>query len=71
MKISVCANLAYDFSAEIPDDVKTPEDALAEADFADPVFQELCKVLNKYNVTFDSNIVSVIREDTDEMLYSL
>ena len=71
MRVSVCACLAYDFVTEIPDDVKTPEDALAEADFADPAFQDICKILDSHNLGFDANIVSVVREDTDEVLYTM
>lgn len=69
MKVSVCANLTYDFTAEIPDNVKTPEDALAETDFADPAFQELTQVLTKHGINFNANIVSILKEDTNEELY--
>ena len=71
MKIKVNAKIVYEFTAEITDDITTAEDALCEADFADPVFQEVCRLLDKKNIVYDSDILEVTREDTREILYEL
>ena len=68
MKVSVCAQVTYYYTAEIPDDVT---DIVTAADSEDPIYADithklhLCPAVTDY----DGVIVSVADESTGKLLY--
>ena len=58
MKVSVAVSLTYDYEVDLPDDIDQ-KDIEDYCDLADPAFSELAKVLSKYHLNFDSNILSI------------
>lgn len=73
MKLSISARINYQFNIELPPEFNgaeaTIEDILIYCDITDPVFQEICKVFTKENIEFDADIVSIVDEDTDTIIY--
>lgn len=65
MKVSVCARVTYSYEAEIPDGV----DIESAADSADPVYPRFVTALMNEGLKYDGEIVSIIDEDTEEVLY--
>lgn len=70
MKVSVCANVTYWFETELPDDVAA-YDVVEAADEKDPVYHDLCRVLNGNVSSFEGNILSVINDETNDSLFTL
>ena len=70
MKVSVAAAVYYNYEIEIPDSIKK-EDLLWMCDVQDPVYIDIVKAMLKANLNYDSVTTSIIREDTDEIIYSL
>lgn len=65
MKISVCARVTYNYEVEVPDEV----DVESAADSADPVFPYFVMLLMNKGLKYDGEIVSIVDEDTEEVLY--
>jgi hypothetical protein len=66
MKVSVCARVTYNYEVEIPEMVT---DLPCYADSADPVYFNICKMLAAKGLNYEGDIVSIVDEDTDEVLY--
>lgn len=73
MKVSVCATITYQYEVEIPEDLneESRETIAAYCDDKDPVFSDLCKVLSKNHLNFDGEIISVVDEDSDEVIWEV
>ena len=73
MKVSVCATITYQYEVEIPEDLneESRETITAYCDGEDPVFSDLCKVLFKNHLDFDGEIISVVDEDSDEVIWEV
>lgn len=71
MKISVSARINYQFIIDIPPEQNTeePSEILMYCDMNDPVFHDICNTFAKKNIDFDADIVSIIDEDTDTIIY--
>ena len=64
MKVSVCARITYNYEVEVPDGV----DVESAADSADPVFPCFVMALMDKGLNYDGEIVSIVDEDTEEVL---
>ena len=65
MKVSVCARVTYNYEVEIPDGV----DLESFADSADPVYPRFVMALVNEGLNYEGEIVSIVDEDTEEVLY--
>lgn len=65
MKVSVCARVTYNYEVEIPDGV----DLECYADSADPVYPRFVKALVNEGLNYEGEIISIVDEDTEEVLY--
>lgn len=65
MKVSVCARVTYNYEVEIPDGV----DLECYADSADPVYPRFVKALVNEGLNYEGEIISIVNEDTEEVLY--
>ena len=70
MKVSVNVALYYNYETEIPDDSQR-EDLPWICDIRDPVYIDIVKAMLKANLNYDTETTSIIREDTDEILYNI
>lgn len=70
MKVSVAVALYYNYEAEIPDNT-TKEDLLWACDRKDPVYEDISEALYAESLDYDVKITSIIREDTDEVIYNI
>jgi hypothetical protein len=70
MKVSVNVALYYNYETEIPDDTKE-NDLLWTCDVRDPVYIDIVKAMLKTSLDYDTITTSIIKEDTDEILYSV
>lgn len=70
MKVSVAVALYYNYEAEISDNT-TKEDLLWACDRKDPVYEEIAGVFYDAGLNYDAVTTSIIREYTDEILYSV
>ena len=69
MKVSVAVAVYYNYEVEIPDD--TTKNFLWMCDTNDPVYEDISKILHEAKLNYDAVTTSIIREDTDEIIYSL
>lgn len=71
MKVSVCATVTYQYEVEIPEELNDVDKITITAycDGEDPVFSDLCKVLSKNHLNFDGEIISVVDENSDEVIW--
>ena len=67
MRVSVCARVTYNYEVEIPDGV----DLECFADSADPVYPRFVMALANEGLNYEGEIVSIIDNDTEEVLYAL
>ena len=70
MKVSVAVAVYYNYETEIPDDT-AKEELLWVCDNEDPVYREIAEALHEAKLNYDAVTTSIIREDTDEILYSV
>ena len=70
MKVSVAVALYYNYKTEIPDDTEG-KDLLWKCDVQDPVYIDIVKVMLKANLNYDTETTSILREDTDEIIYNI
>lgn len=70
MKVSVAVALYYNYETEIPDNT-TKEELLWVCDNEDPVYREIIGVLHEARLDCDAVTTSIIKEDTDEIIYSV
>ena len=70
MKVSVACVVYYNYSLEMPDGIDQ-SDLLSECDCNDPVFEDICRLLDKKRIDHDAEITSIIDEATDNVLYTL
>ena len=66
-KVSVGCQVFYTFDIEIPEN---EDDIIGYVDVNDPVYQEMTKVLSKKHLNFEGEIISIIDENTGEVLYN-
>jgi len=67
MKVSVCARVTYNYEVEIPDGINLE----SFADSADPVYPRFVNALIDEELNYEGEIVSIVDEDTEEVLYTL
>jgi hypothetical protein len=70
MKVSVNVALYYNYETEIPDDTKE-KDLLWACDRKDPVYEDILKALYEVRLNYDIKTISIVREDTDEVIYNI
>ena len=70
MKVSVAVAVYYNYETEIPDDT-TKKDLPWICDIRDPVYRDIAGVLHEAKLNYDAETTSIIREDTDEVLYNI
>ena len=71
MKVSVNVAFYYNYETEIPDDI-TKKDLPWECDIRDPVYENIAKVLREAKLkNYDAETTSIVREDTDEVIYNI
>ena len=63
MKVNVRCAITYDYEVNVPDN---EEDILSYCDCEDPIFSDICKVINAHHVNFDAEIVSIVNSETGE-----
>ncbi len=66
MKATVSARVTYIFEVDIPSD---EDDIVGFCDCEDPVYHEICRTFVKHNIDFEGEIVSIIEDETDKVLY--
>ena len=68
--VNVKAKITYDYQVEIPDDKEgcAPVDLATYCDSADPVYFGMCKLMAGI-VQWDGELISIVDEDTDEVLW--
>ena len=71
MKVSVCATITYQYEVEVPEELKDESGMpiTAYCDDKDPVFFDLCKILSKNHLNFDGEIISVVDENSDDIIW--
>jgi len=71
MKASVCCVIQYSYEVDLPDTLDTDDtsDLLNYVDTEDPVYRDLCGVLGEAHLNYQGDTVSIVAEDTDEVLY--
>ena len=71
MKASVCCVIQYSYEVDLPDTLDTDDtsDLLNYVDTEDPVYRDLCGVLEEAHLRYQGDTVSIVAEDTDEVLY--
>lgn len=75
MKVSVNVQINYDYSVDIPEEwdgerVESTDDIIFLADCDDPVYSDLCKILHRAGLNYIGNTVSVINEETEEVIWA-
>lgn len=65
--VNVRAKVIYDYRVEIPDD--TPIDLESYCDSSDPVYFAMCKLMEARGIEWEGSLVSIVDEDTDEVLW--
>ena len=68
-KVSVNCSLTYAVILEVPEDLQGTE-LMTHCDIEDPAFPELCKTVAKFTHSFDGAIISIVDDDTGEVLYT-
>ena len=69
--VNVRARITYDYQVEIPDDEEgcTPIDLESYCDSADPVYFAMCKLMANTGVQWEGELISIVDENTDEVLW--
>ena len=74
MNITTCVQITYNYSVEVPEEIDGEkidgEDAMFLADAEDPVYSDLCKVLHRAGVNYSGETISVINDDTGEVIWA-
>ena len=70
MKVSVAVTVYYNYEVDIPEDTQR-KDLPWVCDNEDPVYNEVAHVLHEAGLNFDAETTSIIREDTDEVIYNI
>ena len=70
MKVSVNVALYYNYEIEIPDNTQE-KDLLWMCDVQDPVYIDIVKAMLKTNLNYNAETTSIIKEDTDEIIYNI
>jgi hypothetical protein len=70
-KVSVCATIEYRYTVELDDDfdATNTDNLRIEVETEDPCCQDLMKVLRELDVDCYAETVSIIDDDTGEVLY--
>ena len=69
MKVSIRAKIVYEYEVDVPDEITSNDEIITYCDNDDPVLNKIGTILYNNNIYPDCALVSVIREDTDEILY--
>ena len=69
--VNVRARITYDYQVEIPDDEKgsAPIDLESYCDSSDPVYFAMCKLMETRGVQWEGELISIVDENTDEVLW--
>lgn len=67
MKVSVCAQVTYYYEVEVPE---TVTDIECFCDSADPVYPRFVKALVNEGLNYNAEILSIVDDDTEEVIYS-
>lgn len=73
MKIFVSCSINYNFETEIEDTINgepiTPEDIVSLADWQDPVYSKMGRILYENNLDYDGNIIAISNAETGEEIW--
>lgn len=61
MKVSVCAQITYQYEVELNGEFADSD--VIYCDSADPVYSDICKLMNKEGLDFDGKILSIVDGD--------
>lgn len=69
--VNARAKVIYDYQVEIPDDEEegAMDDIASYCDGCDPVYSNMCKLMTNNNIQWEGELVSIIDENTDEVLW--
>ena len=67
MRVSVCAQVTYTYEVELHDHFE--DNDVIFCDSADPVYSDICKLMNKEHLNFEGRIISIVDENSDEVYY--
>ena len=74
MNVTTCVQITYNYSVEIPEEIDgkkvDEEDVMFLTDTDDPVYSDLCKVLYRAGVNYSGETISVINDDTGEVIWA-
>lgn len=72
MKVSVNCQINYLYEVELPEDisVKNEDDFFNYIDAEDPVYRQLCSILGEAHLNFEGNVISIVDNDSDKVLYA-
>ena len=70
MKVTVTTAVHYDYEVEIPDDT-TGVELLWKCDTNDPVYENIARALDEAKLNYDVATISILKEDTNEIIYNL
>lgn len=69
MKVSVCAKIVYEYEVDVPDEITATDEIVTYCDNDDPVLNKVDLIFYNNSIYPECTLVSVIREDTDEIIY--
>lgn len=69
MKVSVCAKIVYEYEVDVPDEITADDEIITYCDNDDPVLSKIGTIFYNNNIYPDYSLISVIKEDTDEIIY--
>ena len=69
--VNVRARVTYDYQVKIPDDEEecAMTDIACYCDGSDPVYSAMCKLMANTGIQWEGELVSIVDEDTDEVLW--
>ena len=68
MRVSVCAQVTYLYEVDINGNFADSD--VIYCDSADPVYSDICKLMNKEHLNFEGKILSISdNEDEEKVLY--
>ena len=69
MKVSVRAKIVYDYEVNVPDEITAADEIITYCDCDDPILSKVGTIFYNNNIYPDCSLVSIVREDTDELMY--
>ena len=74
MKVSVCVAINYVYEVDAPEEIDgspvTADDLLFLTEADDPVYEEVTKIFHRNNIPYDGNTISIVNDETGEVIWS-